>query len=232
MKRLHNALFALFILASLPSHAANIVLGGGAGEYHVKTKTFFDQRFYRTVHQRFDFSCGSAALATLLSYHYGMKVDEKSVIQDMYDAGDKKKIEREGFSMLDMKTYLASIGLKADGYKESLDKLTKVGIPAIVLINHNGYLHFVVVKGVTKDKVLLGDPSLGARTVDRKTFESQWNNILFVINDRMDVAKKTFNTAQAWQIHPRARFSHERLVPNLDLARLTMDYAITPNYYR
>jgi predicted double-glycine peptidase len=223
----------IFLFFTFPKYleAANIVLGGGGGEYSIKTKTLFDQRFYKTIHQKYDFSCGSAALATLLKHHYGINVDEKTVIQRMYDVGDRKKIEREGFSMLDMKTYLASIGLKADGYKESLDKLVKVGVPAIVLINNNGYLHFVVVKGVTEDKVLLGDPSLGARTVDRKLFQSQWNNILFVINDRMDIGRKTFNTAEAWSIRPKSRFNHQRMISNFDLARLTIDYSITPNYY-
>ncbi len=222
----------LVLLCSLQAaSAANVILGGGGGEYSVKTRTMLDGRFYKTVRQQFDFSCGSAALATLLTYHYGMKLDEQQVIGQMYAVGDQPKIEREGFSMLDMKNYLASIGLRADGYKESLDKLTKVGVPAIVLINRGGYLHFVVIKGVTKDKVLLADPSLGARVEDRKVFESQWNNILFVINDRMNIGRKNFNTAAAWRIRPKGRFSNERMVSNFDLARLTIDFIKPPGYY-
>lgn len=218
---------------AIPSaHAASLILGGGGGEYKFKTGTFLDKRFRNVVRQRRDFSCGSAALATLLTYHYRLPMDEGVIIRNMMQMGDRAKIEKEGFSLLDMKAYLATIGLTANGYKEPLDKLTSVGIPGIALINMRGYLHFVVIQGVTKDKVLIADPSLGSRIMKRKEFEGMWNNILFVITDRMDLARGTFNTVAAWNLVPRAGIYNATINSSInELSRSTLDYSITPNYY-
>ncbi len=120
-----------------------------------------------TVKQEHDFSCGSAALATLLTYHYDDPVTEETVFKAMFARGNKEKIEREGFSLLDMKRYLEANGYYSDGYVTNLGKVAKVGKPVIVLINNGGYLHFVVIKGIDGEKVLIGDPATGARTLSR-----------------------------------------------------------------
>lgn len=57
-----------------------------------------------------------------------------------------------------------------------LDTLASAGVPAIALINFNGYRHFVVIKGIREDGVLLRDPALGLRTLPRAQFESMWEN--------------------------------------------------------
>ena len=63
-------------------------------------------RFVETVRQGNDFSCGSAAIATLLTYHYERPTTELQVFEKMWNQGNKKKIREHGFSMLDMKHYL------------------------------------------------------------------------------------------------------------------------------
>jgi predicted double-glycine peptidase len=178
--------------------AENIVLPSGGGAYTLKTTTLRDYRFRDVIEQKRDFSCGSAALATLLAYHYERPVSETQVLHEMYAAGDKKKIEKEGFSLLDMKQYLAQQGIHADGYKETLDKLAKVGIPAIALINNKGYLHFVLIRGVRGKQISLADPAQGAKTMDRAEFEKIWNGILFVVLDNMPVGRAHFNLARHW----------------------------------
>ena len=75
-------------------------------------------RFLETVRQGFDFSCGSAALATLLSFHYGRPTTEFQVFESMWKTGDTEKIRKDGFSMLDMKRYLEQEGLRADGFQD------------------------------------------------------------------------------------------------------------------
>ena len=184
------AAFLLSIGAlALPAAAAWVQVPGGGGEYSaVKPKSFQDLRFRNVVHQKYDYSCGSAALATLLQYHYGLDTNEMAILQAMYARGDKEKIHREGFSLLDMKNYLASVGLQSAGYRETLDKLASVGIPAIVLINKRGYMHFVVLRGVTEDRVLVADPATGSHIYSRNEFEKMWNNILFVVTNRTEQA--------------------------------------------
>jgi predicted double-glycine peptidase len=173
------------------------------GAYSLPVTSMKAARFRAMVHQQYDFSCGSAALSTLLTYHYGFKVTEQTAFEEMYARGDQLKIRREGFSLFDMKRYLENHGFQADGFEAPLDKLESAGIPAIVLINENGYNHFVVVKGVREGRVLVGDPSGGTRAMTQVAFESLWTNgILFVISNRQELAK--FNVAAEWNAVPRA----------------------------
>jgi len=168
-----------------------------SGAFTVRVLSLKEAKFRRTIKQQYDFSCGSAALATLLSYHYGDAVTETDVFQYMYERGNQEKIQREGFSLLDIKRYLEAHGYDADGFETSLDKLAEVGVPAIVLISDNGYHHFVVVKGIIDGRVLVGDPSMGARIIRRSEFDRLWTNkIVFVITSKRDLA--TFNANAEW----------------------------------
>jgi predicted double-glycine peptidase len=179
------------------------LVGTGSGRYALKVTSLKEARFRTTVRQQYDFSCGSAALATLLTYHYGNKVSEQAVFEAMYAQGDQQKIQREGFSLLDMKRYLRDQGYQADGFELPLDKLVESGLPAIVLIAEKNYHHFVVVKGMRNGRVLVGDPSSGARALSRETFESVWvNRLLFVVHNRQSQA--LFNADAEWQYAPRA----------------------------
>ncbi len=160
-------------------------------------------RYRSTVRQQYDFSCGSAAVATLLTHHYGYPVTEQMAFQEMFLRGDQARIRREGFSLLDMKRFLAAHGFAADGFQQPLDNLVKAGFPAIVLVNEKGYHHFVVVKGVQAGRVLLGDPSGGTRALARPAFEAMWlNQLLFVIHDRP--GQPRFNDTADWAVAPRA----------------------------
>lgn len=170
-----------------------------------KITSLKELRFKNTIRQERDFSCGSAALATLLTYHYDDPVSEEKVFDVMFKQGNKEKIEREGFSLLDMKRYLEANGYHADGYfVADLNKVAKVGIPVIVLINNGGYLHFVVIKGIDNDKVLLGDPATGTRTLLRPDFEAMWNKLVFVIHENKQIALKSFNRDADWKVREKS----------------------------
>jgi predicted double-glycine peptidase len=197
------------------------VPGAFLGGINVPVTSLKELRFKRTVQQQYDFSCGSAALATLLTYHYEDRVREDEVFMAMYKNGDQAKIRREGFSLLDMKNYLERRGYQADGYKLSLDKLRAIGVPAIALVSNNGYKHFTVVKGVTEREVLLGDPALGARVMGRKEFETSWNGLVFLVRTKKDVAVKHFNQQAEWPVKSRMA----NFVP------LTQDRLISPTLY-
>lgn len=222
---------ALPAQATEPAELRTVSVSALGSDFGVNTRSFAARRFVKVVPQHFDFSCGSAALATLLTYSYELPVDEARVLSDMYERGDKDKIHREGFSMLDMKNYLSSIGLKAEGYKESLDKLVRVGVPAIVLLNRNGYTHFVVVKGVTKSNVLVGDPAQGLRLYSRNEFESMWNKILFVVLDLKPIARQHFNSKELWAKKNMRIDSEMANLANDGIGTFTLDSSFSPGYY-
>lgn len=198
------------LFAMLAGLAAQAVEAGSVdvplqigGAYAVPVTSMREARFAATLRQQYDFSCGSAALATLLTHHYDYPVAEAQVFEEMFRSGDQAKIRVEGFSLLDMKRYLEAHGFQADGFQEPLDKLAEAGIPAIVLINEAGYNHFVVVKGLREGRVLVGDPSGGTRAMPVSAFEAMWvNRILFVVVNRQDEAR--FNLAADWRVTPKA----------------------------
>ncbi|MFT4175001.1 MAG: C39 family peptidase [Rhodocyclaceae bacterium] len=213
-------------VALAAAHAGDMTLSTPDGPYALRVTSLKEMRFASTMRQRYDFSCGSAAVATLLTYQYGLKVSEAMAFQRMYAAGNQPKIQREGFSMLDMKRYLDSLGYLAQGVEVTLDQLAEARVPAIALVRENNYLHFVVIKGLRGDRMLLGDPALGTRTVARDAFERIWmNGILLVVTSHTEQA--VFNDERDWRARPMAPLRRAFDLTGMDtqlLRRGPMDY--------
>lgn len=203
------ALFPLCVLLCVAVFSCRAVAGGRAempvqagGAFSVAVTSMKDMRFRNTLRQKYDFSCGSAALATLLTHHYAYPVSEQMVFQEMFERGDKAKIRQEGFSLLDMKGFLEAHGFQADGFVADIEQLPIAGVPAIALIKESGYFHFVVIKGLREGRVLIGDPSAGTRAMPGNQFRGVWvNRILFVIRNRTELAR--FNADADWQAMPK-----------------------------
>lgn len=177
---------------------------GPVGDYTMPVQSLVERRFLTVVRQQFDFSCGSASLATLLTYHFHLPHNEAAVFLGMWRDGDREQIRKLGFSLLDMKRYLASLGFEADGYRVSLEDVDRVGVPGIALLTISGYRHFVVVKGVTETEVLVGDPSVGLRAMPRTAFQEAWNGVYFVINTELNGEALNFDSSRQWRQLPRA----------------------------
>jgi predicted double-glycine peptidase len=192
------ALAAALLLTGFAGAQAQISLQAGAGHFAVPVRTWRDIPFRTVVRQEYDYSCGSAALATLLRYHYGRAVGEAEIFKAMYLAGDQQVIRKVGFSLLDMKNYLRGIGLGSDGYRSSVAEVAADGEPAITVISTGGYKHFVVIKGVRNGEVLIGDPAGGLRAIDQGAFEKMWNGIVFVVHDPAS-QKPVFNASAEWR---------------------------------
>ena len=207
MNKLFILIAAGVALSSACAQADTIELSGVTdGRYAVRVTSLKEAKFKTTTRQQYDFSCGSAAVSTLLTYQYGQPVSEQAVFEDMYIKGDQDKIRKEGFSLLDIKADVYAHQFEADGFELPLNKLLDSGLPAIVLISDKGYHHFVVIKGIRDGRILLGDPSSGTRAISRASFDAAWvNKLLFVIHNKQEQAK--FNEASDWQVAPRAPLS-------------------------
>lgn len=187
-----------------PSPAGEVVPTGVGGVFGVPVQSMKELRSLTVVRQQYDFSCGAAAVATLLSYHYGKPVGEAKVFKAMYAEGDQQKIKTQGFSMLDMKRYLDDQGFHADGFRLKLERLEKIAVPMITLINVSGYKHFVVIKGLTGDRVLVGDPAFGTSVMEREKFRRIWSGTVLAIRDQPRQARKQFNKPEEWRVRPKA----------------------------
>ncbi|MEH6652260.1 MAG: C39 family peptidase [Motiliproteus sp.] len=195
----------LYAMLSAPTSMAGAVnISNPFGSFNVQAKSLQEMRWDSVIQQKYDFSCGSAAVATLLTFHYNTPTNEEDVFQAMIKVGDRAKIQKNGFSMLDMKRYLDSRGFRSDGFKISLDKLIKIGMPGITLLNTQGYRHFVVVKGIDSNHVLIADPAVGSVVVPREYFETIWNGAILGARSYVEVAKQNFNSDRDWRIRPRS----------------------------
>ncbi|MBA2777857.1 C39 family peptidase [Halomonas kenyensis] len=201
-----SAVCLAFGLQALPLYASSvtIALNGGFGSVSVPARSVEELRWEGVVPQQYDYSCGAAAVATLLTYHYGRPTTEAEVFEWMIQAGDVEQIKELGFSMLDMKQYLDAQGLQTDGFRVQLDDLARIGIPAITLINTGGYRHFVVIKGIDRGDVLVGDPAVGTVAVPKAHFESIWSGTVLGARAYSELAKTNFNHERDWRIRPSA----------------------------
>jgi uncharacterized protein len=166
-------MLALLLLGVAPS---NPVL---ALEPPRPVKSLLEIRQDGVTVQKWDLSCGAAALGTVLKYQYDDPVSERDIAKALI--GRDKYIDnpalvrmQEGFSLLDLKNYVDARGYTGIGYGElQLDDLIERA-PIIVPIDANGYNHFVVFRGMLGNRVLVADPAWGNRTLTVDEFEDEW----------------------------------------------------------
>lgn len=152
------------------------------GDLDKPVQSILERRYANIERQHTDFSCGAAAVATILRYSYGQATNERWVMDGMMAMADPNQVKRYGFSMLDMKQYVQMLGMRARGYRLSDEKLRQVRVPTIVLLNIRGYQHFAVLRAIDKqDRVYLADPALGNRVMTFKEFKNSWNGILLAV---------------------------------------------------
>ena len=92
----------------------------------------------------------------------------------------------------------------------------------ITIIDTNGYRHFVVIKGINDDEVLVGDPALGAKIYRRADFEAIWAGLIFVIRDKVDVGRNHFNAKSEWRVRENAPFGTALTRANLGIFTLLL----------
>ena len=202
----------VLLLAFFPSYvfSAEIMLTGtipGMGNYTKNIQSIQERKFEYIVTQQTDFSCGAASLASILKYAYGEQdISEKDVLLGMLQVSDSEIVQQQGFSLLDMKRYLNSRQMRGRGYRVGIKELKQLKVPAIVLLNDNGYNHFVVMRRFANNQVYLGDPALGNRILSYDEFANKWNGIVFIVIGSEYQKQNPL-------LSPRERLTYNRLHP-------------------
>jgi predicted double-glycine peptidase len=143
----------------------------------VEVTSVLARRDAGVVKQRFDYSCGSAALATLLSYGLNDPVDEPTLLRALLEPlspDELAALHKKGLSLLDLQRLAQKRGHKAQGFRLHASQLAKLSRPVIVFIKPGGYEHFAVLKGVRGDRAYLADPSLGNVRMPLYRFFDMW----------------------------------------------------------
>ena len=130
----------------------------------------------KVVRQSGPYSCGAAALATILTYQFGQATSEGRVMAELSTRVSPAQLEAaKGYTLLDLEQVVRARGLEGVGYRGlDLSGLRRLG-PAIVPLDLQSGHHFVVFRGVSGDKVLLADPAAGTVTMAIGDFERLWH---------------------------------------------------------
>ena len=132
----------------------------------------------QVVRQRYDYNCAAASLTTLLNYQYGEKYSENGIttgLTMMVKPEERAAIKQKGFSLLNIAELSNELGYKTVSYNlDSLEELRELNFPSIVRVILNDISHFVVVKQITHNRVLLADPAWGNRSMTHYQFSNVW----------------------------------------------------------
>lgn len=189
---------SVLLVATFPQtiSAANIGIGSGI-RIDSPIMSMKDLRDKDLVKQQSDYSCGAAALATILRHGFGEKVTEREILVQLFDllSEEEKKVSRkEGFSLLDLQQVAQARGYKAQGFRLEAQYLSRLSGPVIVFIEPRGYKHFAVLRGVRGDRIYLADPSRGNIRMPVHTFLEGWlqdggKGIIFAVEPKTGLPK-------------------------------------------
>jgi predicted double-glycine peptidase len=141
-----------------------------------QVRSLQEMRQQNVIRQKWDLSCGSAALSTLLTYDLHRPTSESEIVVWLLRRVKPQKVRsRGGFSLLDLKRFAQSRRFKAEGYAEmTIDDLRQLDRAAIVPTRQKGFNHFVVFRGIIGDRVALADPAFGNLTMPVTRFQEMW----------------------------------------------------------
>jgi uncharacterized protein len=157
-----------------------------AGPDHIakSVRTLRDLRDESVVKQKFDYSCGAAALATLLNYYFSDSIPEKQLLAEMLNTlspADRADRIARGFTLLDLKNAACRHGYQAEGAVLPLTSLPQLSGPVIVYLEQDGSRHFAVLRGIREDRVYLADPNRGNLRLDIRRFARVWPGIILAL---------------------------------------------------
>ena len=152
-------------------------------ERNVTVRPVSEFQYRNVVRQQYDYSCGSAALTTILNHYLGRNFTERQVMEGLLRFGETEQIvERRGFSLLDFQRLSEALGHPSGGFRAELEDLAELDHPAIVPIQYGGFKHFVVLRAYDEGRIYVADPALGNLSFTETKFEEIWQeNVLFIV---------------------------------------------------
>ncbi|MGY4707743.1 C39 family peptidase [Candidatus Bipolaricaulota sp. J31] len=138
--------------------------------------SYRDLRYIEVIGQTDWYTCGPAAVATLLTHYYGIPTTEAETLElaeeFMREMGLEPGPER-GVNALALKKTIEAKGITTKGYRvepEDLrDYFARGGLPVIVHLTLPKK-HFVVAVGMVGDQIVLADPSWGRSIIPFSSF--------------------------------------------------------------
>lgn len=167
-------------------------------------QSIYDFKTQNITMQKRDYSCGAAALATLLQYYFDDPITEEKILLDIFKhlPNDSLATKRSiGLSMLDLKEYATRHGYQAIGIKLTPSQLKNLKIPILAFVSSKGYKHFLVINQIIEDRILLSDPSLGNIRMPIYKFMDEFSGIALII------LKEGFNYQEKFKLRDLEKYN-------------------------
>ena len=210
-KQMTYLLLCCFLLPVTACVSVNGEADFSGKSYMVQRNTLKQLRDQYVVKQKLDYSCGSAAMATLLRYYFGDRTSEEAILEKLFaplSEKEKKVKAKRGFSLLDLRNVAQGLGYEAAGFKLSAQQLSRLSAPVIVHLEGDGYKHFAVLRGMSWRRVYLADPARGNLRMSLDRFLDEWKGIIFVLGRNDEDKIQDYPLA----IHHNADYGQPELV--------------------
>lgn len=160
--------------------------------YHIWSYKELKER--QIVMQKQDYSCGAAALATIVRYYWGDNVGEEKFLNILLQIRTEAELRdrvQNGLTLTDLRDIARKAGYEATMGKVGFGELAEAKVPVIVGITIRGHDHYAVFRGTDWSWAYLADPIRGNIRVPCNEFVGMWqkNAILVVAKPNTEVKK-------------------------------------------
>ncbi len=141
-------------------------------------------RYEATIPQQFDYTCGAASVATMLTYYWNRPITENQVIDVLkrrYTLDELARRRESGLSFDDLIFAARGLGFEAQGAQVGVDELNKLAGPAIVQLSNSKFQHFVVLRRVGAGVYYVSDPIVGELAMSGPEFCDEFQGYVLAI---------------------------------------------------
>ena len=138
---------------------------------------------HKFVRQQGIKDCGVTCLYNIIRYYKGnISIDKLKNLT---------KTDENGTSIYNIVEASKKLGLKSNAYMCKYNSLNKISWPFIAHIKlDEKYDHFIVIKNIKKDKIIVEDPIRGKVIYDKNMFLKEWTNVVITFEKTKDLVKE------------------------------------------
>jgi len=130
----------------------------------------------KVILQTSDFTCGAAALATLINCYLGGNTTEEEILSLSEEADSLR-----GVSFLGLKKAAEAKGYITQGFRLDLSILEKLNFPVLVFLQSGDRHHFMVVQKINRQRIFLADPGRGCIRMSHTQFIRIWQGETLIV---------------------------------------------------